>query len=129
VKIESKGDLYSATPLWTNAAFGARFTTPILKDGMVYGFSGHLFCVNAQSGATVWDEAVSLGRSASLVDAGSVLFAGGNRGELLAFKPGSPYTQFALFKLVDTETWAHPIVSGNRIFVKDNETVGLWTIE
>jgi hypothetical protein len=32
-------------------------------------------------------------------------------------------------KVADTPTHAHPIIAGNRIFVKDRETVAMWTLE
>jgi len=69
---------------------GARFTTPVLKDGFLYGSSGgHLFCANAQTGATLWDESASLGDAAAIVDAGPVLFRPRAKGQLMAFKPGN----------------------------------------
>jgi outer membrane protein assembly factor BamB len=129
VKIEQEGGSFAATPLWTNTQFGTRFTTPVLKDDLLYGYSGSFFCIDARTGAPLWDEAANLGQNASLVDAGSVIFALGGRGELLAFKPGSQYTQLARFTLAGSETWAHPVVAGNRIFIKDSEMVALWSIE
>ena len=129
VKIEPQGGGFTATPLWTNSQFGTRFTTPVLKDGLLYGYGDRFFCADARTGAPLWDQAPNLGQSASLVDAGPVIFALGVRGELLVFKPGSQYTGLARIKLADSETWAHPVVAGNRIFIKDNETVALWSIE
>jgi outer membrane protein assembly factor BamB len=129
VRIEAQGDAFAATPLWTNSQFGARFTTPVLKDGLLYGYSGHLFCADAQTGATLWDQAVPLGQTAALVDAGPVLFALGGKGELIAFQPGPKYQQLAQYKVADSETWAHPVFSGNRVFIKDNETIASWSIE
>lgn len=129
VKIEAKEGRFTATLLWTNQHFSARFATPILKDGMLYGYSGRLFCARAQTGEVVWDEAVNLGHTAALVDTGRVLFAMGVRGDLLAFKPGPQYTQLARIKLTASETWTHPVLAGNRIFLKDRETVGLWVVE
>ena len=32
-------------------------------------------------------------------------------------------------KLASTETWAHPVIEGNRVFVKDSEVVTSWVIE
>jgi len=50
--------------------------------------------------------------------------------ELTALKPSDKaYIELAHFKVADTETWAHPVVSGNRVFVRDRESVTLWTIE
>jgi len=129
VKIEPHGGGFTAPPLWTNTQYGARFTTPVLTAGLLYGYSGRLFCLDAQTGVTLWDEAANPGQGASLVDAGSVVFILGSRGELLAFKPGSKYTQMARIKVADSETWAHPVVAGNRIFIKDSEAVALWKVE
>jgi outer membrane protein assembly factor BamB len=50
--------------------------------------------------------------------------------ELTAFKPSEKgYVELARFKVADTETWAHPVVAGNRVFVRDRESVALWTVE
>jgi outer membrane protein assembly factor BamB len=130
VKIAARDGGFAAAPLWavTNK-FAARFTTPVLKDGLLYGCTDHLFCADAKTGEQIWDEAANLGQSASLVDAGPVMFALGAKGQLLVFKPGNTFTQLARYSVVTTETWPHPVVAGNRIFVKDIDSVGLWTLE
>jgi outer membrane protein assembly factor BamB len=130
VKIEPQGEGFTATPLWTNKQAGARFTTPVLKDGLLYGYNGSFFCASAQTGATLWTDAAKRGQSAAMLDAGSVILALTLNGELAAFKPSNTeYTELARIKVASSETWAHPVVAGNRIFVKDSETVSLWTIE
>ena len=129
VKIEPQGKDFSATPLWTTAQLGTRFTTPVLKDGLLYGYNGRLFCVDAQTGAPLWNEAAELGQTASLVDAGPVIFALGGHGDLLVFQPGSSYAQLARIKVADSETWAHPVVAHDRIFIKESDEVELWSIE
>jgi len=35
----------------------------------------------------------------------------------------------ARFKVSDKQTYAHPVVAGNRLFIKDQDSVTLWTIE
>ena len=39
------------------------------------------------------------------------------------------YAELARFKVANAETWAHPVVAGKRVFVRDNETVILWTLD
>jgi outer membrane protein assembly factor BamB len=134
VNIQQQGGAFTATALWSDPQFGGRYTSPILKDGFLYGSyganGGRLFCVNAQTGEAVWDQVAGVGDTATLVDAGPVMFALGARGQLIAFKPGTlQYTQLARYTVAATETWAHPVVAGNRIFVKDNESIALWTLE
>jgi outer membrane protein assembly factor BamB len=130
LKIEPQGDEFTALPLWTNKQTGARFTTPVLKDGLLYGYNNGFFCARAQTGETLWTDAARRGQSAALLDAGSVILALTLNGELAAFKPGNTeYAELARIKVASTETWAHPVVAGRRIFVKDSETVSLWTLE
>ena len=66
----------------------------------------------------------------SIVDAGSVLLTLTPSAELIAFQPGDKaYTELARIKVADSPTHAYPIASGNRIFIKDKDSVTLWTIE
>jgi len=130
LNLQQKGSNYTTAPLWSDPQFGGRYTSPVLKDGVLYGsYSGHLFCANAQTGAAVWDQDAKLGDTAVIVDAGPVLFALGGRGQLVAYKPGNQYTPLAQYTVATTETWAHPVIAGSRIYVKDNETIALWTVE
>lgn len=130
MKIEPQGDGLTATPLWTNNQFGTRFTTPVLKDGLLYGYNGSFFCASAHAGATLWTDATKRGQSAAMLDAGSVMLALTLNGEFAAFRPSNrEYTELARLKVATSETWAHPVVAGNRIFVKDSETVSLWTLD
>jgi outer membrane protein assembly factor BamB len=66
----------------------------------------------------------------SVVDAGSVLFGLTSNAKLVIFEPGDKeYKEIASYKVSDGQTYAYPIVSGNRIFISDQTSVTLWTIE
>ena len=66
----------------------------------------------------------------SIVDAGSVLLALTPASQLVVFEPsGKEFKELARIKVADTPTYAYPVVSGNRIFVKDQNSVTLWTVE
>ena len=65
----------------------------------------------------------------SIVDASSVLFALTPSSELIVFQPSDKeFKQLAKYKIADTPTYAYPVVSGNRLFVKDRDSVILWVI-
>jgi outer membrane protein assembly factor BamB len=130
MKIEPQGEDFTLSLLWTNAQLGARFTTPVLKDGLLYGYNGSFFCASAATGATLWTDAAKRGQSAAMLDAGPVILALTSNGELAAFQPGgADYAQLARIKVAGTETWAHPVVAGNKFFIRDRETVSLWTLQ
>jgi hypothetical protein len=67
----------------------------------------------------------------SVVDAGSVMFALCPGGDLVAFAPNAEtYTELARYKVSDDgDVYSHPIVSGNRIYIKDRDSVALFTVE
>src|SRR5581483_9452734 len=112
IKIDGSAEGYAATPVWTNTAVGARFTTPVLKDGMLFGYNGHLFCADARTGATLWSDSTSRGMSAAVLDAGSEMIALGVNSELVVFEPsGKEYKELAKLKVANTETWAHPVLA------------------
>ena len=65
----------------------------------------------------------------TIVDAGSVVFALTPGGQLIAFEPSDKeFKQLASYK-VGPQTHAYPVVSGNRIFIKDKDSLTLWTVE
>jgi outer membrane protein assembly factor BamB len=66
----------------------------------------------------------------SIVDAGPVLLALTPAMQLLVIQPSDKeYKQLASYKVADTQTFAYPVVSGNRVFIKDQDSLTLWTIE
>jgi len=134
VKIEKQADGFAAKELWSNPELAPQFNTPVLKDGLLFGLSdlSNLYCINAQTGQTAWTNTTQSGSRgfAAIVDAGSCLLALPNNSELIVFKPdGKQYAELARIKVSDTPTYAHPVIAGNRFFIKDEETVTMFTIQ
>ena len=132
IKVQKQGDDFVIKELWNNNEIGTAFNTPVLKDGFLFGLSdrGKLFCMNATTGQTAWSDTTNHKNFGSLLDAGSVILALTSQSELIAFKPSDKeYKEIALIKVADTPTYAHPVIAGNRIYVKDQETLAMWMIE
>lgn len=151
VKLEKKGDAISASELWKNQDNSVMFNTPVLKNGLIFGLSAgnDLFCINAKDGKTAWKapsapasgatgsadggggrRGMGRGGFGTIVDAGSVLLALTPSSELIAFEPtDKAYTEVGRIKVADTPTYASPVPSGNRLFVKDQDSVTLWAVK
>ncbi|MFT5107919.1 MAG: outer membrane protein assembly factor BamB [Pseudoalteromonas tetraodonis] len=133
IKFETTADGIQAKDLWKNDKISVQYNTPVLKDGLLYGLSkqNEFFCLDARDGKTVWSAPTGGGGDyGSIVDAGSVLLALTPHAKLIAFQPGDKkYVELARIRVADSETYAYPVVSGNRIFIKDKGTVRLWTIQ
>jgi outer membrane protein assembly factor BamB len=131
IKIEKSGDEFAATELWKSMEAPHMYNTPVLKDGLLYGMNGRrsFFCVDAKNGETLWTDATARGECGTVLDAGTVLLALTSDTDLLVFRPGkTEFSEIAKYKVADTAPWAYPIIDGNRIYVKDRETLTLWTI-
>ncbi|MEJ2649951.1 MAG: PQQ-binding-like beta-propeller repeat protein [Sedimentisphaerales bacterium] len=132
VKISKNGDEFTHEELWNNTESGTTFNTPVLKDGFLYGMNpqGHIFCIDAKTGKTTWTGSETFNRFGTIVDAGQVLFALSSQSELAVFEPNEKeYNELARYKVADSEVYAYPIISGNRIYVKDQDSLTLWTID
>jgi outer membrane protein assembly factor BamB len=134
VKVEKQGDSFVAKELWSNPELAPQFNTPVLRDGLLFGLSnrGNLFCINAQTGQTAWTDEIQRDRSGftAIVSAGSCLMALPSNSELIVFKPSDKeFSELAKIKVSETPIYAHPVIAGNRIFIKDQDTVAMLVIE
>lgn len=134
VKIEMQGDGFTAKELWYNTEIAARYNTPVLHDGWLYGISdkGNPFCLNAQTGKTAWTNPNQLDRGgfATLVDADTDLLVLTSSAELIVFRPSDKkFMQKAVYQVSQTPVYAFPVVADNRIFIKDQDMLTLWTIQ
>ncbi|KPL08858.1 MAG: hypothetical protein AMS26_23715 [Bacteroides sp. SM23_62] len=134
VKIEKQGDGFAPVEQWTNTELGVQFNTPVLKDDLLFGYSnmGNLFCLNAQNGETAWVDTLKNDRGgfAAILDAGQVILALPSSAELIVIEPvEDKYTELARIKIADTPTYAHPVVTGNRIYIKDEVNLALYMIK
>ena len=135
MKIAKQGDAFTTTELWTVANVSPQFNSAVLKDGFLYGLTQRstFFCVNAKTGAVAWSDADSKGQPqgyGAVVDAGSVLLALTPKSQLYVVQPSDKaYTEVASIKVADSATFAYPVVSGNRLFIRDHDSVALLTVE
>jgi len=134
VKVAKQGDTFATTDLWTAADVSPQFSTAVLKDGFLYGFTsrGNIFCVNAKTGAVAWTDTDAKGPRGygSVVDAGSVLLALTPKMQLYVVQPSDKaYTEVASIKVASSATYAYPVVSGNHIFIRDTDSIALLTVD
>ena len=131
VRIEKTADGFAAKELWSDPGDSVKFNSPVVKDGRIYGLSqnGSLFCLDGQAGTTVWTTRVGGNGFGTIVDAGPVLIALTPAGELSVFEPSDKeYKSLATYK-VAKEPYASPVFGDKAVYVKDQDTVTLWSFE
>jgi outer membrane protein assembly factor BamB len=126
IRVEKSGNEYVTKELWSNTEVGAKWNTPVLKDGFLYGFTDQkrIYCLTAATGQTAWIDNTVNSDFSTIVDCGSVIIGLTSTDNLLVLKPdGKAYSEIVKYKVSDTPIYAYPVISGNNIYIKDAETL------
>jgi outer membrane protein assembly factor BamB len=131
VKLEKGEKGLKATELWSSPTNSVMYNTPVVRDGFLYGVSerNQLFCMDMKDGKAAWTAPLATkGGYGSTVSAGPVMLALGTGGQLVVFEPnGKEYKELAKYP-VGEGTYAYPIADGQRIFIKDQNSVALYLV-
>ena len=124
VRVVRKGAAWAAEPRWESAEVSAYMSTPVLEGGRLFGLShkkrGQLFCLDAATGRVVWLGEGRQGDNAALVAGGGQVFALTTGGELLVFpQKGDAAPAARSWRVAESPTWAHPVVTDDGVLVKD----------
>ena len=130
IKLEKSGNEYITKEIWSNPEVGAKWNTPVLKDGFLYGFTDQkrIYCLNSTTGQTAWVDNTVNSDFSTIVDCGSVIIGSTSTDNLIVLKPdGKAYSEVAKYKISDTPIYAYPVISGNRVYIKDAETLMMYS--
>jgi len=128
------GGRWSTETLWETDEVSMFMSNPVLAGGTLYGMShlrsGQFFALDAGSGATLWRTEGREATNSAVVLADDVLFLLNNDGDLVVARTDREgFRQMTRYEVSDSTTWAQPTISGNRVFIKDESHVTLWTVE
>ena len=134
VKIVKQGDAWSTEQVWHNPDVSMYLNSPVVSGDLLFGFSSerscHFFCLNPQTGETLWESDGKQGENAAILSAGDTLLLLTNDAKLTIVKQSSegfePITQY---KVADDQAWAHPAPLGKQMLIKDISTLYLWSME
>jgi outer membrane protein assembly factor BamB len=120
--------------LWQISDVTFYLSNPVVVGDTIYGLSQHsrgqYFAVDAKTGRVRWLGPPRQATNTAVVKAAELLFLLNDNAELIvaranqsAFEPLKSYT------VAESPTWAQPTLSGRRIFVKDVNSLTLWTFD
>ncbi|MEE2638298.1 MAG: PQQ-binding-like beta-propeller repeat protein [Acidobacteriota bacterium] len=125
---------WSTETRWETDEVSMFMSNPVLVDETLYGLShlraGQFFAIDVASGATLWRTEGREATNSAVVMADDLLFLLNDDGDLVVSRTDrSGFTQLARYEVSESATWAQPAITGNRIFVKDEAHVTLWTVD
>ena len=133
-RVQNRDGKWSFEDVWTNNDVTMDMSTGVLIGSSVYGFSprnsGQFFAVDANTGQTLWLSEPRQGDNAAIVRAGDHWFALETDAEFVVARANPKQHEILKrYSVADSATWAQPVLSRNRIFVKDVSNISLWTID
>lgn len=128
VRVARGASGWKTEPLWESPDVAAYMSTPVLEGGRLYGLShrkkGQMFCLDASTGKAIWLSEGRLGDNAALVAGGERVFALTTEADLLVLpQNGATFAPARRYRVASSPTWAHPVVTGEGVLVKDRESL------
>ena len=78
---------------------------------------------------SLWTTRGREAENAAIVSSGTLLFLLKTDAELVIARPNTAsFEVLRRYTVADSATWAHPVIDGDRVFVKDADSLILWTI-
>ena len=133
LRVARKGASWSVDEAWNNPAISLYMANGVVSGDALFGFShrnrGQYFLLDVKSGKTLWTGPPRQAENAAIVRANTVVFSLEDDAELVVGKIASgSFQELRRYKVADSATWAQPVISGDRIFVKDVSSIALWTL-
>lgn len=129
IRIEKQGAGLSPKEVWSNKDNAMYMNSPVLVGNTIYGLSqlkkGQFFAIDAETGKTLWQGPGRAGENAAILNiSGKFLMMLTNEGNLVVMPADTKeYLPAAQYNVAPSPTWAHPVVMGRRILVKDYDSL------
>jgi outer membrane protein assembly factor BamB len=132
--IEKSGDAWQAKQVWHNTDLPMYMSSPVVDGTLVYGFGskrkGQLFCLDGKTGVTRWATEGRAGTNAAIQSVGPHLVVLTTDGELLVLgRNPDRYQEVKRYKVSESQTWAHPVVLGSSLVIRDADSVAVWALK
>ena len=132
-RVINRAGQWSTEDVWVNNDTTMDMSTGVVIGNSLYGFSprnsGQYFAIDANTGQTLWLSEPRQAENAAIVRAADLWFALDTLADLKVVRANPK--QFDIVKrydVADSATWAQPVLSGQRFFIKDVSTISLWTL-
>lgn len=130
IRVIKRGQKWETEQVWQNAEVSMYMNSPVVSGDFLFGLShkrkGQFFCLDARTGKTLWSSTGREGDNAAMVAAGKFLFVLTDGAELIVARSDPKQLEvLKKYSVAESPTWAHPVVVGSRILIKDASTLSL----
>jgi outer membrane protein assembly factor BamB len=125
LQVNKQNNSWTAEKAWVISELTMRFSSPVQKGNLIFGFSsrqsGIFFCVDANTGKTLWTSPPRQGDNSVVLISGDLLFLLKDNAELIVARAsGTAFEPLHTYEVAASSTYANPLMLPKGIVIKDN---------
>lgn len=129
---QRNGDVWNVKARWHQEEVALDMSSAVVNDDLLFGFShydkGRLFCLDIETGEVLWQGPGRTGDNVTFLSVPGFVLALIDNGELRVMEAnGDGYNLVASYRVADSPTWAPPVLLKDRILIKDEQSLTLWS--
>ncbi len=130
IRISKNNGNLVAEELWTSRNLKPDFTDLVVHEGYVYGIDGGIFtCVDLKTGERKWKGGRYGKGQAGLLERSGLLLVSAEDGRVVLLRADpNEHTELASFKALEGKTWNHPVVVGDRLYVRNAQEAACYQL-
>ncbi|MEN8694588.1 MAG: PQQ-binding-like beta-propeller repeat protein [Akkermansiaceae bacterium] len=127
-----KGDKgWTVERLWKHRDVSFDMSSPVMNDGLVYGFSefkmGRLACLDPTSGEVLWEGEPRAGKNGQFLSLPGYLLSLTNDGLLRVLRANrEKYDVLRTYRVAEDKTWTAPALVDDALFIKAGDHLTVW---
>jgi outer membrane protein assembly factor BamB len=123
VELTKENDQWAGKEIWTSRFMKPDYNDLVVHKGFLYGFDSAIFaCVDLKDGSQKW-KGGRYGKGQALLLADSdLLIVVSEKGELVLLRATpDAFVELAKINAMEGKTWNHPVVVGDRLYLRNAE--------
>jgi outer membrane protein assembly factor BamB len=129
-----RGGQWTTEDVWHTDEVSMHMSDAVAIDGVLVGLShlnsGQYFALDLETGRVLWKSDPRQAAHAAIARAGDTIFSLQDDSKLVVVRHNrTRFEPIVRYEVATSETWAQPVISGNRVFVKDVSSLTLWTLD
>ena len=130
IRIAKANGQWAAEELWTSRNLKSDFTDLVTYQGYAYGNDAGIWtCIDLKTGERKWKGGrYGKGQAVVLENSGLLLIAAEDGQLALVLADPNGYTEVASFKALEGKTWNHPVLIGDRLYLRNAQEAAAYKL-
>jgi outer membrane protein assembly factor BamB len=128
--VKQENDAWQAEPVWVSNRIRPGFNDFVADKGKIFGLDDGILCaLDLESGERLWKKGRYGHGQILLLPDQDLLLVQGARGEvILVDVSGEKPAELGKFTAIEGKTWNHPVLVGQRLFVRNGEEIACYEL-